>query len=179
MMTSEPTCGGSWGWRAGEQWEPRWMDQNLRVAAGEILTVGRCSFPSSSRGPGQRAATSQAMIDEHCAPAASPLASRLGYTSEIRRGYEGLCYLNQVYSSAGQERLGWAAFFFFPLLSTIKLRPQFWVSVEGGTERSKSFWSNKICFCLILEIFLCIIDLLCLSCVQPAAHKPHVSAPSK
>lgn len=81
------------GWKAGEQWEPRWMDQKPRFAAEGILTIGRCSFPSSSRGPGQRAVMSQPMIDEHCVSAASFLTSRLGYTSGIHRVLEGLPYL--------------------------------------------------------------------------------------
>lgn len=53
---------------------------------------------------------SQAMIDEYCASAASHLTSLLGYTSGIRRGFECLFCLNQVYSSVGQGRVGWAAF---------------------------------------------------------------------
>lgn len=78
--------------------------------AGEILTIGRCSFPSPSRGPRQRAAMSQSMIDEYCASAASHLTSRLGYTSGIHREFECLFCLNQVYCSVGQGKVGWAAF---------------------------------------------------------------------
>lgn len=70
------------------------MDQKPRFAAEGILTIGRCSFPGSSRGPGQRAVMSQPMIDEHCVSAASFLTSQLGYTSGIHRVLEGLPYLS-------------------------------------------------------------------------------------
>lgn len=89
--------------------------------AGGILTIGRCSFPSPSRGPRQRAAMSPSVIDEYCASAASLLTSRLGYTSGIRRGFECLFCLNRVYRRVGQGRVGCCLF----SLSTIKLRPQF------------------------------------------------------
>lgn len=137
-MTSEPTCGGSWGWREGGQWEPRWMDQKVRVAAGETLTTGRCSSPSSGRG--RQTAVPQSDWWRR-RPCSFPSDFSAGVHQWDRGGSEGLCYLNQVYSSVGRE--GWLSCLFS--LSTIKLRPQFWVTAEGGTERSKRFWLNKIC----------------------------------
>lgn len=96
------------------------MDPKPRFAAEEILTIGRCSFPSSSRGPAQRAVMSQPMIDEHCVSAASfrtlSWGTPVGYI-----GYVRASSVSNKCTPVWTGKAGCAAF----LLSSIKLRPQF------------------------------------------------------